>query len=168
MEGDDHGEDTQQCMGGLSSRESSNIAEAEAFSAEGNMCGAGRQAPTSATPKPHHVRRDRTGTWEIHGSPDVLVLSGPRREGQEPKPTMSGREKSTSADTVNKPTNKTGHPVVEPVERRVRTKGNADQQAHSGRRAGSVRPRRWTAYGKPQGKGRATHFLMKTLPKVAT
>ena len=41
MEGDDHGEAyTAIVWGGLLSRESSNIAEAEAFSvAEGNMCG---------------------------------------------------------------------------------------------------------------------------------
>ena len=42
---------------------------------------------------------------------------------------MNGREKSDSAILVMKPTNKTGHPVAEPVERRVGTKGNADQQS---------------------------------------
>ena len=42
---------------------------------------------------------------------------------------MSGREKSDSAILVMKPTNKTGHPVAEPVERRAGTKGNADQQS---------------------------------------
>ena len=50
MEGNDHGEAyTAILRGGLLSRESSNIAEAEAFSvAEGNMCG----TVEIATPEP--------------------------------------------------------------------------------------------------------------------
>ena len=71
MEGDDHGEAyTAIVWGGLLSRESSNIAEAEAFSvAEGNMCGAvtrGADAlPRSKTPSrtkgPHRNLGDSHG-----------------------------------------------------------------------------------------------------------
>ena len=54
---------------------------------------------------------------------------GPRLEGEEPSPTMSGREKSDSAIVAMKPTNTAGRPAAEPVERRAAAKGNADQQS---------------------------------------
>src|SRR5512142_3547018 len=59
--------------------------------------------------------------------------SGPRREGEEPKPPMHDREKSDSAIVAGKPMNKAGQLAAEPVERRAETKRNADQ--HSTRRA---------------------------------
>ena len=68
MGGDDHGEAyTAIVQGGRLSRESSNIAEAEAFSvAEGNMCGTvmrGADAlPRSKTPS---RTKGYVGTWEI-------------------------------------------------------------------------------------------------------
>jgi len=67
---------------------------------------------------------------------------------------MHGPEKSDSVGVAVKPMNKAEQSVAELVEPRTGTKGNAGQQ--STRRAqdrGSVH-RRWTAYGKPQGKGR--------------
>jgi hypothetical protein len=55
--------------------------------------------------------------------------AGPRRKGEEPKPTMHGREKSDSAILATKPTNKAGRPAAEPVERRAGTNGNVEQQS---------------------------------------
>jgi len=46
---------------------------------------------------------------------------------------MNGHEKSDPTVLAMKPTNKAGRPVAEPVERRVGTKGNANQ--HNTRRA---------------------------------
>jgi RNA-directed DNA polymerase len=66
-------------------------------------------------------------------------LSGPRREGEEPKPMMHGHEKSdpeivairTNAGGIRreKPTNKAVPTAAELVERRAGTKGNAGQQS---------------------------------------
>jgi RNA-directed DNA polymerase len=66
-------------------------------------------------------------------------LSGPRREGEEPKPMMHGHEKSdpeivairTNAGGMRreKPANKAVLTAAELVERRAGTKGNADQQS---------------------------------------
>jgi RNA-directed DNA polymerase len=53
---------------------------------------------------------------------------GPRREGEEPKPAMHGREKSDPAIVAVKPTNKAGQPAAEPVERRAGAEGNTGQQ----------------------------------------
>src|ERR1035437_5966577 len=65
--GDDHGEAyTAIVQGGRLSRESSNIAEAEAFSvAEGNMCGTVMRGTLCRGRRPHHAQRDHVGTWEI-------------------------------------------------------------------------------------------------------
>ncbi len=43
----------------------------------------------------------------------------------------NGREKSDPAIVARKPTNKTGRPVAEPVERRAGTEGNASRQSRS-------------------------------------
>src|SRR5580765_6291934 len=77
---------------------------------------------------------------------------------------MHGRGKSDSAILAAKPANKADPPAAEqsvvetaaaePVEQRVGTKGNANQQARTGRRAGRACPKRWNAYGKSRGKGR--------------
>ena len=71
---------------------------------------------------------------------------------------MNGRGKSDSVIVTVKPTNKVARPAAEqsaaepaaaePVERRAETKGNADQQARTGLRAGQACHRRWTACGK--------------------
>src|SRR5262245_15566397 len=59
--------------------------------------------------RPHHVQRDRIGTWEISGLAVALQLreyGGPRREGEEPKPMMHGHEKSDLVIVAIKPANK--------------------------------------------------------------
>jgi group II intron reverse transcriptase/maturase len=56
-----------------------------------------------------------------------LRRTGPRREGEEPKPTMNGHEKSDLAIVAAKPTNEAGRPGEEPVEPRAGTEGNAEQ-----------------------------------------
>ena len=67
---------------------------------------------------------------------------------------MHGRGKLHSAIVAVKPTNKAVQSVAEPVERSAEAEGNAGQQ--STRRAQNLEacPRRWSAYGKSQGKGR--------------
>ena len=54
---------------------------------------------------------------------------GPRREGEEPKPPMNGREKSHPAVVAMNPANKAANSAAEPAEPRAGTKGNADQQS---------------------------------------
>ena len=51
------------------SHERSDIAGAEGFhSLEGNMCGAVCEVLTPCRgQRPHHVQRDRIGTWEVSG-----------------------------------------------------------------------------------------------------
>jgi RNA-directed DNA polymerase len=73
-----------------------------------------------------------TGTERSRAWPAVRT-TGPRREGEEPKPAMHGHEKSDPAILAVKPANKAGQPVAERVERRAGAKGNAGQ--HSTRRA---------------------------------
>jgi hypothetical protein len=61
---------TQQLHGGVGlSHERSDIAGAESFySLEGNMCGtAMRGAVTLPGRRPHHVQKDRIGSWEVSG-----------------------------------------------------------------------------------------------------
>src|SRR4029453_3130234 len=67
--------------------------------------------------------------------PDPGFAPGPHREGEEPKPMMHGREKSDPAIVAVKPRNKAGQP-------------------DAGCRTGKACPRRWTEYGKPQGRER--------------
>src|SRR5215212_852163 len=72
----------------------------------------------------------------LHGNREISRLatgpegpSGPRREGEEPKPPMHDREKSDSAIVAGKPTNKAGRaPAAESVERGAETEGNTGQQ----------------------------------------
>jgi RNA-directed DNA polymerase len=90
------------------------------------------------------VQKDRIGTWEVSCLAAGVVwrfaeYGGPRREGEEPQPTMHGHEKSDPAIVATKLANKAGQPsaersaaepnAAEPVERRAGTKGNADQQS---------------------------------------
>ena len=63
----------------------------------------------------------------IISDPLALCLNGPRREGEEPTPTMYGGEKSDRAIVAMKPVNKAEQSAAESVERRARAKGNAIQ-----------------------------------------
>ena len=54
-------------------------------------------------------------------------LSGPHREGDEPKPMMQGVEGSDSAIVAVKRTNEAGRPAEEPVEPRAGAEENAEQ-----------------------------------------
>ena len=77
-------------------------------------------------------------------------LSGPRREGEEPKPMMHGHEKSdpeivairTNAGGMRreKPANKAVLTAAELVERRAGTKGNAGQQSYRQRTTDDAGP----------------------------
>ena len=68
---------------------------------------------------------------------------------------MYDHEKSDSAIVAAKPTNKAGQPAAELAEPRAGAEGNVSQQS-TGRaqHRGTVYHRRWSAYGKPQAKGR--------------
>jgi hypothetical protein len=86
MEGNDHGEAyTAIVWGGLLSRESSNIAEAEAFSvAEGNMCGTAMRGadalPRSKTPSRTKGSRRNLGDPTFgQRRPTALVRIGKAR-----------------------------------------------------------------------------------------
>jgi hypothetical protein len=64
-----------------------NIAGAESFySLEGNMCGTANEVLTPCRGRrPHHVQKDRIGSWEISGRPSASrERDGPHREGEEP------------------------------------------------------------------------------------
>jgi hypothetical protein len=73
--------------GGILSRESSEVTEAEAVpSAEGNMCGAAmRGADTPSWSKtPSRTKGTRRNLGDLVSDRGALGLSGPRREGEEP------------------------------------------------------------------------------------
>src|SRR4051795_7497016 len=65
------------------SHERSDIAGAEGFhSLEGNMCGTVmRGADALPGSRPHHVQRDRIGTWEVSGLAVRCCVSGTVRIG---------------------------------------------------------------------------------------
>ena len=106
-----------------------------------------RSAPRGQ--RPWHVRtllarepgdlRSTTGLWP----------SGPRREGDEPKPAMHEREKSDPAIVATKPANAPARAEAERVEPRAGAEENADRTARPGHRAGKARPTAWAACGKP-------------------
>ena len=81
--------------------------------------------------RPWHVRklfdREPGDLSPIRGA----CVAGSRREGEEPEPTMNGREKSDSAEVAVKSANKTGMPAAEQVEPRAGTEGNAIPQSTS-------------------------------------
>jgi hypothetical protein len=132
------------------SHERSDIAGAEGFhSLEGNMCGtAMRGAVALLGSRPHHVQKDRIGTWEISSLTHWPCLNGPRREGEEPTPAMYGDEKSDRAIVAMKLANKVEQSVAESVERRARAKGGCNPMPHARRTQRRRRcTKRWTAYG---------------------
>src|SRR3979409_1028965 len=83
------------------SHERSDVAGAEGFhSLEGNMCGtvtrgADALPGSKATSRAKGSQRHLGGL--ASGRKDVRERAGPRREGEEPKPMMHGREKSDLA-----------------------------------------------------------------------
>jgi RNA-directed DNA polymerase len=67
----------------------------------------------------------------------------------------NGRGKSDSAIVAERPTNKAGRLAAEPEERRARRpRGTRCSKTRAGHRTGKACPRRWTAYGKWQVRGR--------------
>ena len=66
------------------SHERSDIAGAEGFhSLEGNMCGTARRgADARRGQRPHHVQRDRIGTWEVSYLAVRCCVSGTVRIGK--------------------------------------------------------------------------------------
>jgi hypothetical protein len=124
------------------SRERDNATEAEAVHpAEGNMCGtAMRGAVARSWSKT--LSRTKGTCWNLGGLVSDRTDAGPfgpRREGEEPKPTMHGHEKSDPAIVAMKPANGAGKPGMEWVERRAGAEGNADQQSmHRAQNRGRV------------------------------
>ena len=127
------------------------LAEAEPFNTvEGNMdCAVMRGAvalPGSETiSRQKGTRRNLGGLTADHrptGRP------GPRREGEEPKPMMHGREKSGLAVVAMKPANQAGKPAAELVEPRAGPRGGRSSTTRPGHSAGLTRHRRWSARGK--------------------
>jgi hypothetical protein len=57
------------------------------------------------------------------------IVSGPHREGEEPKPMMHGHEKSDAVVVAAKPTNNAGQPAAELVEPRAARERNANEQS---------------------------------------
>jgi hypothetical protein len=124
------------------SRERSDIAGAESFhSLEGNMCGTVMRG-ADALPGSKATSRAKGSHRNLGGlgfDRSGAAVSGPHREGEEPKPMMHGPEKSDLAIVAVKPANKVEQPApersaaklkaAEPVERRAGTKGNAGQQS---------------------------------------
>ena len=85
------------------------IAGAESlYSLEGNMCGTAMRGAdalpgSKATSRAKGSHRNLGGLGsDRHG----VVVAGPRREGEEPKPMMNGPEKSDPAIVAMKPANK--------------------------------------------------------------
>jgi RNA-directed DNA polymerase len=111
-------------------------------SAEGNMRGAAMQgADTPSWSKtPSRTKGTDRNLGDLASDRAALGLSGPRREGEEPKPMMHGHEKSSGPEIVairtnaggmrrEKPANKAVPTAAELVERRAGTKGNASRQS---------------------------------------
>jgi len=102
---------------------------------------ASASAPTARRgQRPWHVRK--LSTREPGGlliDPAAARPLGPRREGEEPTPSMHDLEKSDPAIVAGKPANNPGQPGAELVEPRAGTKGNAGQQStHRTQGRGSV------------------------------
>jgi RNA-directed DNA polymerase len=71
--------------------------------------------------------RSLCGNREISRLTTGRLPCGPRREGDEPKPTMHEREKSDPAVVATKPANRPARAGAEPVERRAGAEENAEQ-----------------------------------------
>ena len=71
---------------------------------------------------------------------------------------MHGREKSDPAIVATKPTNKAGRPAGSRWSQGRGPRGTRASKARAGRRTGKACPRRWSAYGKRQGRGRRNGY----------
>ena len=113
------------------SHERLDVAGAESlYSLEGNMCGTAMRGAV-ALPGSKATSRAKGSYRNLGGlisDPLALCLNGPRREGEEPTPTMYGGEKSDRAIVALKPTNKAERSATELVERRARAEGNVVQR----------------------------------------
>ena len=95
-----------------------------------------------------------TGTGRSHVWPGRN--RGPRREGEEPKPTMNGDKKSDLAivaDEAGEQSRATGRGVGGA---KGGTEGKRTSTARAGRSAGQACHRRWSAYGSSKGKEEGT------------
>ena len=109
------------------------LREAHALrTAEGNT-GTNRHGKDRAIPRrqrPWHVRKSSAREpGDLMICPQAARPSGPRREGEMPKPSMNGREKSDPSVLPMKPTNKAGRPAAEPVEGRDGAERNVGLQS---------------------------------------
>ena len=95
-----------------------------------------RSAPRGQ--RPWHVRTLLAREPEISRSTTGLGPSGPRREGDEPKPAMHEREKSDPAIVATKPANAPARAEAE----RVGAKGGGQGERARGRRAPDTEPAR--------------------------
>jgi hypothetical protein len=102
------------------SHERSYIAGAEGFhSLEGNMCGTVLQGMRGAVALPGSKATSRAkGSHRNLGGlgfdRNGFAITGPHREGEEPKPMMNGPEKSDPVIVVRKPANKAARSATEP------------------------------------------------------
>src|SRR5262249_41763644 len=110
--------------------------------------------------RPHHVQRDRIGTWEISCLAAVVTccMTTAVRIGKvrSQKPMMHGHEKADLVIVAMKPANKAkkapaeasaGAVAAVSVERMAGAKGNTHQQSTHGLRARIACQRRWSVYG---------------------
>jgi hypothetical protein len=115
------------------SHEKPKLAEAETLIiVEGNMCGTDKKKARcrrSAGVEGHiTLERNALEPERSQARPQAAKPTGPRREGEEPKPMMNGHEKSDFAVVAMKPPNKTGQPAMEVVEPRAEAKENAGER----------------------------------------
>src|ERR1700735_5887236 len=109
------------------SHEIPEFAGAEAVTmAEGNMCGADMRGAVAlpgskATSRTNGTRRN---LGDLATDRNAFGLSGPRREGEEPKPMMHGHEKSDPFVVATKPANEGATASAEPVEGREEAEGH--------------------------------------------
>ena len=118
--------------GELLSHERDNATEAEAVHpAEGNMCGTVMRGAVARSGSKTSSRTKGTcrNLGGLVSDRTDARPSGPRREGEEPKPTMHGHENSDPAVVALKPANGAGNPGMEWVERRAAAEGNANRQS---------------------------------------
>ena len=145
------------------SHERSYIAGAEGFhSLEGNTCGTAMRGAV-ALPGSKATSRAKGSYLEpgplASGRQALRERDGPRREGEEPKPMMHGREKSDPAIVAVKPANKAKEAHCGGIcgRRTQRSwwsegrgpRGMRTSKARTGLRTRLACHRRWSVYGKP-------------------
>ena len=86
--------------------------------------------PTRRGRRPWHARTHLAREpGDLAPGRDATSVTGPHREGEEPKPMMHGREKSDPAIVAKRPVNKAALPAAESVEQMAGAEGNARQQS---------------------------------------